>query len=102
MSWRLSPYGFRGLDSVLSNKRAKGPDIGLHQAKRLCQSPQQQRLDFIAEGLPIILDSAQGFWAASQKLEDLPREAKVLGGGCEDAHSPGGGAVSAKTDMLKA
>jgi|TARA_R110002051_G_scaffold230170_2_gene292225 hypothetical protein len=56
----------------------------LHQAKRLCQLPQQQRLDFIAEGLPIILDSAQGFWAASQKLEDLPREAKVLEGFAEE------------------
>ena len=84
MSWRLSPYGFRGLDSVLSIKKAKGPDIGLHQAKRLCQLPQQQRLDFIAEGLPIILNSAQGFWAASQKLEDLPREAKVLEGFAEE------------------
>ncbi len=56
----------------------------MHQAKRLCQLPQQQRLDFIAEGLPIILDSAQGFWAASQKLEDLPREAKVLEGFAEE------------------
>ena len=68
----------------MSNKRARGLNIGLHQAKRLCQLPQQERLDFIAEGLPIILDSAQGFWAASQKLEGLPREAKVLEGFAEE------------------
>lgn len=46
----------------MSNKKARGPDIGLHQAKRLCQLPQNKRLDFIAEGLSVIFDSAQGFW----------------------------------------
>jgi hypothetical protein len=37
-----------------------------------------KRLDVIAEGLPIILDSASGFLNASKRLHDLPREADVL------------------------
>src|SRR5439155_17953231 len=65
-------------------KKLKGPDIGLHQAKRLCQLPEQKRLAFVAEGLPIILDSARGFWEASQQLEARPREAKVLEGFAEE------------------
>lgn len=62
-------------------KELKGPDIGLGQAYRLCQMPHDKRLDFIAEGLPIILDSAQGFfWRGAEQLKDHPREAKVLQG----------------------
>jgi hypothetical protein len=60
------------------------PDIGLHQAKLLCQLPERKRLPFIAEGLPVILDSAQGFWKAAQQLQDYPREAKVLEGFAEE------------------
>ena len=37
-----------------------------------------ERLVFLAEGLPIILSSANGFWSASQQLETMPREAEVL------------------------
>lgn len=37
-------------------------DIGLRQARRLCQMSHDKRLTFLAEGLPIILASAQGFW----------------------------------------
>lgn len=42
------------------------------------------RLDFIAEGLPIILQSAQGFWRAAEALADSPREAAVLAGFAEE------------------
>jgi hypothetical protein len=42
--------------------------------------PQKERLAFIAEGLPIILASAQGFWNASLQLSKNPREADVLEG----------------------
>ena len=34
----------------------------------LCQMNYDARLVFLAEGLPIILDSARGFWAASRQL----------------------------------
>ncbi|MET4072632.1 hypothetical protein ABID58_007461 [Bradyrhizobium sp. S3.2.6] len=61
-----------------AKKRPKGPDIGLHQARRLCQLDDAERLAFIAEGLPVILRSAQGFWVAAEKLQAHSREAKVL------------------------
>lgn len=61
-----------------AKKRPKGPDIGLHQARRLCQLGEGERLAFIAEGLPVILRSAQGFWTAAEKLQAHSREAKVL------------------------
>ena len=61
-----------------AKKRPKGPDIGLHQARRLCQLDEGERLAFIAEGLPVILRSAQGFWTAAEKLNAHSREAKVL------------------------
>ena len=65
------------------NKRnkVKGPDIGLHQAKRLCQLDEGRRLEFIAEGLPVILRSAQGFWKSCEQLRPTQgREAMVLEG----------------------
>jgi len=65
-------------DGEAQGRKAKGPEIGLRQARRMCQLSEKDRLSFIAEGLPIILNSAQGFWKASQQLDALPREAKVL------------------------
>lgn len=53
-------------------------DIGLRQGRILCQLKRDERLSFIAEGLPVILASALGFWAASQRLEGCSREADVL------------------------
>jgi hypothetical protein len=58
----------------------KAPKIGQRQANRLCQMSPAGRLAFIAEGLPIILTSAQGFWHASAALTGSPREAEVLRG----------------------
>ena len=58
----------------------KAPKIGQRQANRLCQMSPAGRLAFIAEGLPIILTSAQGFWNASAALTGSPREAEVLRG----------------------
>ena len=40
--------------------------------------PHSERLELISDGLPIILESAQGFWIASEQLEACPREADVL------------------------
>jgi len=59
-------------------------DIGLRQARVLCRMSHERRLAFLAEGLPIILASAQGFWQAAGRLEDSPREAEVLGGFAEE------------------
>ena len=55
-------------------------NIGLKQAKVLCQLPHQKRLTFFAKGLPIIQESADGYWKASLQLRGFPREAEVLRG----------------------
>jgi hypothetical protein len=58
---------------------------GNHSAGALRNMPPADRLDFIAEGLPIILSSARGFWSAAEKLAaDNPREATVLEGFAEE------------------
>jgi len=72
------------MDAKKAKRKPRGPDIGLRQAKRLCQLPERKRLPFIAEGLPVILDSARGFWKSAQQLNDHPREAKVLEGFAEE------------------
>jgi hypothetical protein len=60
-------------------------NIGLRQAKLLCQLSEKKRLDLIGEGLPIILESARGFWHASEQLaHNNPREADVLEGFVEE------------------
>lgn len=65
---------------VARTMATKNLDIGLRQAKRLCNMTHEARLSFIAEGLPIILESAQGFWDGLCSLKDRPREAEVLEG----------------------
>jgi hypothetical protein len=60
-------------------------NIGLRQAKVLCQLRKNERFNLIGEGLPIILESARGFWRASGQLADNnPREADVLEGFAEE------------------
>ena len=57
----------------------KGPNIGLRQARRLCQMKPEVRLAFLSRGLPVILASAQSLWRGSRNLEkEMPREAEVL------------------------
>ena len=47
--------------------------------------PHEKRLAFMAQGLPIILSSAQSLWQASRHLEkEKPREASVLRGLAEE------------------
>lgn len=56
----------------------KAPNIGLSQGHRLCQMRQAERIGFIADGLPVVLASAQGFWRAARQLDGQVREAVVL------------------------
>jgi len=58
--------------------------IGLQQARRLTHMKYDERLDFIAEGLPIVLRSASGFLSASKSLNAHDREAEVLRGFAEE------------------
>jgi hypothetical protein len=63
------------------NKKPKGPKIGLRQADRLCQLGERERLAFIAEGLPLILRSAQRAWEAAKQLRTSNgRESAILEG----------------------
>ncbi len=58
--------------------------FGGRQARALCNMNHAARLDFISEGLPIVLQSARGFWQASEVLHENPREAAVLAGFAEE------------------
>lgn len=53
-------------------------NIGLGQATRLAQMSYQNRLEFIAEGLPVVRESARSFLAASKSLAGHARESEVL------------------------
>ena len=44
----------------------------------------EKRLKFLSEGLPIIHESAEGYWKASLELDESPREAEVLRGYAEE------------------
>jgi hypothetical protein len=68
----------------VAKKKLKGPEIGLHQAKRLCQLDEASRLEFIAEGLPIILNSARSFLQPAEQPPSHGREAEVLKGFAEE------------------
>ena len=58
--------------------------FGNRQASILCNLPTVRRLDLIAEGLPVILASAESFWTAAANLKHAPREARVLEGFAEE------------------
>ncbi len=62
----------------------KSSDIGLGKAAIICNLPAEQRLEFIAEGLPILFESAKSLAEASQALEQFPREAEILERHCEE------------------
>ena len=57
--------------------------FGNKQAWVLCNLDPAARLDLIAEGLPKILQSAEGFWAAAVRLAGT-RESRVLEGFAEE------------------
>lgn len=59
-------------------------DIGLRQARKLVQMSFDERVKFIAEGLPILLESARGLYNASKAISDMPRESSVLKGHAEE------------------
>ncbi|MGP4751501.1 hypothetical protein [Agrobacterium pusense] len=59
-------------------------DIGLRQARRLANLSYEERLGFIAAGLPILLESSRSLYAASQTVSEMTREANVLKGLAEE------------------
>ena len=59
-------------------KVQKSADIGLRQARIVANLSLDERFGLIAEGLPIILHSAQDLIAASTALAEHPRAAQIL------------------------
>ena len=62
----------------------KSSDIGLGKAALICNMPADKRLEFIAEGLPVLFESAKSLAMASRALEQFPREAEILERHCEE------------------
>lgn len=62
----------------------KSSDIGLGKGALICNMPAPQRLDFIAEGLPVLFESAKSLAMASHALEAFPREAEILERQCSE------------------
>lgn len=75
--------GSNGEPQAGKTKEKKLP-FGNRRAGILCNLSRSAQLDLIAEGLPIILASAQGFWDGAAQIADRPREARVLQGFCEE------------------
>lgn len=63
--------------------------IGLKQAQRLAGLSQEKRLSFLAEGFPMIRDSAFSFMEAARVLENNTREQGVLIGFAEEEAAKG-------------
>jgi hypothetical protein len=69
--------------SMTSTATTKIEQIGFKQAAQIASMPVSERLDFIAEGLPIIFESASSLMAAVRALDGLeshPRETEILEG----------------------
>jgi hypothetical protein len=62
----------------------KSSDIGLRKGALMCRMTAEARLKFIAEGLPIIFESAASLIRASQALDGQDREAAILAGHAEE------------------
>lgn len=54
--------------------------VGLGHLSALCQMREEEKLSLLAEGLPLILASSEGFQAAAEALRVRTRESDVLEG----------------------
>lgn len=66
----------REYDARMGNRHA----IGLGHLSAICQMAEKERLSLVAEGLPLILASSEGFQAAAEALRHHARESDVLEG----------------------
>lgn len=58
----------------------KSADIGMKRGRTLANLPQARQLDVIAEGLPILMKSADNLLAASKALDQHDRAVTILRG----------------------
>jgi hypothetical protein len=56
----------------------KSAEIGLRKARALCNMSVADRMAFVAEGLPILFESAQSLARASEALTGRSRESEIL------------------------
>jgi hypothetical protein len=59
-------------------------DIGMRQVKSLVMVAPEQRCTILAEGLPVLLKSAEGLYAASRAIKDEDRAREILEGHAEE------------------
>ncbi|MBO9547073.1 hypothetical protein [Caulobacter sp.] len=59
---------------------SKSIDIGMRQLRALANMPPKQRWNVIAEGLPILLTSAEALYAASRVNDENARVREILQG----------------------
>jgi hypothetical protein len=59
-------------------------DIGMRQVKSLVMVAPGQRWTVLAEGLPVLLKSAEGLYAASRAIKDEDRAREILEGHAEE------------------
>lgn len=59
---------------------SKSIDIGMRQLRALANMPPEQRWSIIAEGLPILLSSAESLYAASRTNDENARVRDILQG----------------------
>jgi len=67
--------------------KKKASHIGLKRARLISQMPYEKRIDFISEGLPLILERAQKLYADSRTLSDSPTSAAILINGAKEEAS---------------
>ncbi len=58
----------------------KSADIGMKRGRVLSNLPQAKQLDLIAEGLPILMKSAEDLFVATRALDNHDRAAIILQG----------------------
>jgi hypothetical protein len=59
---------------------SKSAEIGLRRGRVIANLSQSEQLDLIAEGMPVLLASAEELFAASKEVAERPRVSRVLEG----------------------
>lgn len=66
--------------------KKKPSHVGLKRARLISEMPYEKRIDFISEGLPLILERAQKLYADAETLSESPTSAAILiNGATEEA-----------------
>ncbi|MCF6221742.1 MAG: hypothetical protein L3J65_11570, partial [Robiginitomaculum sp.] len=80
--WRNGVYEKGVLKGTIMSK--KPSQVGLRQANKLIGMKYDKRIDFIAAGLPLILEHAQKLYSDGARLSDSPSSAQILINGAKE------------------